>query len=477
MESNLLNVTKRRVLRELNETIESNPLYRDTLKCYHKFPYKERPMRGVVLRNSSASRVKLSPDDYAADLKSHVATARSGNSEGKFLDWVWEDEHNITKYVIDEDVSSQITGDSSVGTNRVFQLAHYPIVSGPLNTKVADNFRQVDVFIDGARMFPAGIDGEKGLIYLPSSPTVGQLITVSYYYKNLTDPGRYYLELISDTHYVIDPLYFVKGEVVIASTTGVELTANLAHGGLIANLETLYTRKYARSLSIELESGIDYVVNVSTGEITFLLPLPSGTTLYANYRWAGSTMGPFDIPDPDHYDNSSLAGVVLAFGNQRVLNDKLVVIVYPNREPASRVYSGHWNMAFDIDVFTRDPMELSDLTDYLIDDMWSRKRLSLISEGITMEEMDPGGESEEVYDSNTGDLYYKNSINLRIMTEWKRFVPYLTEIADFDTKLYSYVQFNKYFKLEDSRELAINVFPYDKEFTVKYPENGYPKYT
>jgi len=476
MESNLLEATKRRVLRELNDTIDYNPVYRNTLKAYHKFPYKERPMRGVILKNASATRVKLSADDYAADLKSHVAVARAGNYEGKFLDWVWEDEQNVTKFVENEDVSSQITGDASVGSNRVFQVANYPIVSGYFNTKVADNFRQVDVYVDGDVVFPAEIDGDKGKVLLPMAPTVGQTVTISYNYKNIADPGRYYVELISTTQYVIDPLYFVKKEVVIEATTGIETTANLGHGDLIENLETLYLKKYDRSLGYELIKGTDYSIDYVTGEITFLEPIKSGTTLYANYRWVGSTRGPFDIPNDSHYDNTSITEVILAFGNKKIVNDRLVVIVYPEREQAAKVYSGHWNMNFDIDVFARDTLELPDLTDYVIDDMWTRKRLSLISEGLTIEEMDPTGESEEVYDSNTGDLYYKNSIALSMMTEWKRFIPYLTELVDFDTKLYLYNQFNKYFSLKDGRELDIKVYPYEREFTVKYPEAGYPKY-
>lgn len=473
MESNLLRATKRRVLRELNDTIEHNPVYRDNLKVYHKFPYKERPMRGIILRNASASRIKLSADDYAADLKSHVALARAGNYEGKFLDWVWEDQENVTKYVNNEDLSSQITG-----TTRVFQVAHYPIVAGNFNTAIADNFRQVDVYLDGERVFPVLVEGETGKVHLSSSPAVGQTLTISYYYKNIVDPGRYYIQLISDTQFMIDPLYFVEKEKVISKTTGVETSVNLTHGDLIQNLETLYTKKYDYSLSFELIKDDDYSIDYDTGEITFLKPLQTGTVLYANYRWAGSSMGPFTIPDDFHYDNTSLSGVVMAFGNQKILNDKLVIIVYPQREQASRVYSGHWNMNFEIDVFTRDTLELPDLTDFIIDDMWTRKRLKLISEGLTIEEMDPTGENEEVYDQNTTDLYYKNTISLQIMTEWKRFVPYLTKIMDFDTKLYLYRKFNKYFIIGNSREteLAVDIYPYDQDFEVKYPEQGYPKY-
>ena len=474
MESNLLRATKRRVIRELNDTVQNNPVYRDQIKVYHKFPYKERPMRGIILSNSSASRVRLSPDDYAAELKSHVAVARAGNHEGKFLDWVWEDEYSLTVYVKEEDLSSQIP---STGSNRIFQLAHFPVIAGYNNTELADNFRQVDVFVDGQRVFPTTVDAINGKVYLPNAPSYGQEVKISYHYKNIVDPGRYYIQLVTTEQYVIDPLYVVKREKVLESTTGLEMTANLAHGNLIPGLETLFTKKFERSYDLELVKDVDYSIDYASGAITFLSPLPKNTSLYATYRWAGPTMGPYAIPKDYEYDNTSLPGVVLAFGNQKVLSDKLVVIVYPQREQAARVYSGHWNMSFDINIFTRDPMELSDLTDYIIDDMWSRKRLHLIAEGLTIEEMNPGGESEEVYDSNTGDLYYKNSINLNMMTEWKRFVPYLTEIVDFDTKLYSFVKSSQDILLSDGRTFEVQVLPYQKEFEVKYPKAGYPKYT
>jgi hypothetical protein len=430
---------------------------------------KERPMKGVFLKNSSASRVKLSPSDYAGDLKSYVSLARAETHQGEFLDWVWEDVQNVTVKTT-EDLSSQITG-----TDRLFTVSNTPIVSGPGNIIVADNFRQVELTLDGEVLHAEDINGKTGSILVPYCPAVGQTLLATYYYKNLTPPGRYYVELISTTQYVIDPLYIVEDEVVINKTTGLELTASLDHGGLYGDFDVLYTKKNDNSNEIVLVKGDDYTITTG-GLITFNNPLISDSTLYANYRWVGSTLGPFLIPDNFHYDNKNLQGIILAFSGRKVVGDKAVIIVYPDREQAAMVYSAHWRMTFDIDVFSRDPMELAELTDFVVDDMWTRKRQRLISAGLTMEELEPSGESEDPYDANTTDLYYHNSINMVMMTEWKKIVPYVVEIMDFDTKLYMYMKYNKYLITEDGRSFDLILYPVTKEFEVKYPSEGFPRY-
>jgi len=475
MENNLLRSIKLRLMDELRDSVQQNLLYRDKVKVYHKFPYTERPNFGVVLRNASSSRIKLSADDAAGTLKSHLTLASAENVKGEFLSWVWEDPTYMTGLRQDEDLSSQIEGTPTYGQNRVFYTSKKPIISGKGNTTPADNFRQIVVKLNGQIVFSEYVNGSKGMFMLPQAPVVGDTLTVNYYYNNLTPPGRYYIKLISSFEFTIDPLYQVRAEEVIERTLGTELSATLDHGNLYGNFDVLYTVKTKHSNKIFLENGIDYTIDNFTGIITLLTPLPVDTTLYADYRWHGALMGPFRIPEPYHYNNTALPGVILAFTNRFEVDDELVVIVYPQREPAAQVYSGHYSMSFDLDVFSRDPAQLADLTDFIIEDMWGNRRLPLIDEGITIEELDPSGESEDVYDENTGDLYYKNSISLQIMTEWKKFVPLNIELMDFDTKLYQYIT-NKEYELSNQGTLALKLKPVTTPFEVKYPKIGYAKY-
>jgi hypothetical protein len=102
--------------------------------------------------------------------------------------------------------------------------------------------------------------------------------------------------------------------------------------------------------------------------------------------------------------------------------------------------------------------------------------LKLIDEGLTIEEFDPTGESEEAFDENTGDLYYKNSLNMQMMTEWKKFVPFLTEILDFDTELYQYINKKDYIVTDQNQTLELRIKPTREPFEVVYPKAGYPRY-
>ncbi|MBD3262631.1 MAG: hypothetical protein GF334_13340, partial [Candidatus Altiarchaeales archaeon] len=408
MEVNLLRSIKLRLMDELRYAIQKNLNYKDKVEVYHKFPYKETPMTGVVLRNANSSRTKLSPDDFAGTLKSHVALARAEGKDGRFLVWAWEDTTHLTKHVENEDVSGQTAGSSSWGTNRLFYVDHKPIMAGFNNTTLADNFRQITVTVNGEVTHAEFVDGKRGLFMLPTAPKTTDTVLVSYHYGNLALPGRYYIEIEDSSHFLIDPLYIVKKEEVIAKTTGTELTAQLDNSGLYGDFDVLYTQKQPTSNKLYLTKNTDYTIN-QAGEIAFLNALPVGTTLYADYRWAGSTQGPFDIPTDYHYTNTAINGVTLAFGNEIEVGDRMVVIVYPDRQVAAQMYSGHFNMSFDLEVFTRTPQVLADLTDHILAEIWNNRRLPLMDEGITIEEMDPGGETEEPYDDNTGDFYYKNT--------------------------------------------------------------------
>jgi hypothetical protein len=483
MDSRLLRSVKRRIFDELTDSLQQNSIYRDKVKAYHKFPYKERPMMGIVLKNASSSRQRLSPDDYAAELSSHVALASAKDKEGRILKWVWEDQTNLTKYQPNEDVSSQLSGDTNFGTNRVFTVQHKPIVAGTFNSKTAHNFAQVSVTVNGSVTFPEYVNGEKGIVILQQAPPVGSVVLISYEYLNLTPPGRYYIEITSDTQFVIDPLYVVTKEELISRTTGTELTAQTENHSLLPNFDVLYTlkNKYLRCKNdyeyrINLVRGTDYTID-TYGTITFLQPLPVDTSLYANYRWVGDELGPFELSKKEYiYNNTALPGVILGFSNEQIIGDKNVIIVYPKREQAARVYSGHWMMNFDIEVICRDPVQLPDLTDWIVNDMWSRKRVRLIMEGLTMESIEPGGEIEDVYDENTGDQYYRNSVSLTLISEWKRFEPYLTEIMDYDMVLYPFVKTVDYVVNNQGKVLEMSVVPNSKPFEVKYPEVGYVRY-
>jgi hypothetical protein len=476
MKVNLLEAVKTRLFDELEETLGKNSEYKDKVKVYHKFPYKERVSSGVVLKNVSFNRHKLSPDDFVGVLKSHCAVAHAGNHPGEFLEWVWEDAANVVKRA-KEDVSSQIDG-----TNRFITLSHSPITQGPGNTELADNFRQVDVYLDGERTYAESVDAKKGIIALYGAPASGVSVDVSYYYKNVTPPGRYYIEIVRDStelKYVVNPLYAIKNEVVIENAKGNELGGDLQNQNVMTDQVILYMKKAGTDYSIKLIRGEEYTVTVA-GEVEFIggFSMEPNTNLVAHYRWIGEEMGPIVIPDNNHYDYKTIEGVVLCFNDKVNEGDKAVLIVYPNREVSARVYGGHFNVSVDLEVFTLDTVQLPGMVDYIVNDLWNNKRLRLMDEGITIDDLDSSGETEEAYDENTGDLYYKNSLSMTIMTEWKKFVPVVFEVLDFDLSFQTVtVQTNKYVHLFQNRVVSMDseLRPKGEPFEVKYPKPGYPR--
>lgn len=468
MESNLIRAIKARIFDELADSANKHPGYDSRIKIFHKFPEEERPQMGILVKNSSASRIRMSADDFVGDMRSHLALASDTDHEGVAVEWVWEDFQNLTKSVTREDVSSQLNP-----TTRVFYTAHKPIVSGEHNSKAADNFAQVEVFINGSKVFPEFVEGKSGLVVLSVAPPSAAVVEINYHYKNLTPPGRYYLDMVEDNQYTILPLYIVEKELVLPLTTGLELTSNLSNSNIFEFLDKLYTQKTPRSEKLPLVKGVDYSLS-SAGLITFLTPVLAGTSLYANYRWQGTLIGPKTLPNAYYADNTSLPGVVIAFGARAKKGDRLVILVHENRELASKVYGGHWRVSLDISIFTRSPQELAELTDHIIDDMWSRKRNKLIFEGITLEAMEPTGESEEVYDANTGDIYFTSSVSLELMSEWKRFVPYEIDLEDFSINVYPYpTQINYMVSNQNMFFQKLAIKP--KAFEVKYPKTGYPR--
>lgn len=474
LDINLLTAVKRRVIYELRSAINENLVFKGT-EVYHKFPYTERPARGIVLRSTTSSRIKLSPDDFAYTMKSYVALARAENHGGKFMQWVWENQQKTTAYQENEDLSSQITGTATNGTNRFFYTSRKPLLGGYNNDTIVDNFRQIELKLNGEVVHAEFVDGSRGMIVLSMAPVVGDTLTVSYYYGIMSAPGRYYVEIVPNNQFVVDPLLQIKGEEVIELTTGTELTASLDHSGLYGDFDVLYLTKGIEDDKLTLERGTDYTVT-SGGVITFLQPLSVGYTLLADYRYVAPTLGPFPIPDPNHYDDAAIPGVLLCFNKQVEVGDKVVVIVYPERQVSASVYMGHYRMTFDIDVFSRHPEETSEMTDHVIHEIWGNRRFLLIDEGLTIEEMDQTGETEDVYDTNTNDLWYKQSISLQMMTEWKKFVPALWDIQDYDTALYAYIKTSKYVVTPDNRVLELQINPLGAPFEVKYPKTGYPRY-
>ena len=237
-----------------------------------------------------------------------------------------------------------------------------------------------------------------------------------------TVPGIYFLEVLEapDTpqtpgSYIIDPLYTVTDEPVLRFVSGVERAAQLRHAPAPRTLRLWLNQR------VLMQQGRDYVVD-GKGAITFQTAFPGGTTVTADYRYPGDSIGPQAF-----YWNTSdaltLPGVVLAFGKRARKGDKVAVSVYQDRVQAAMAYGGKYELSFDVDVIATDPTQMEEIADFAVMTLTAEKKPVLEFEGIELLDISIGGTAEESYDE-TGDLFfYTASLGIQFRADWEVHIP------------------------------------------------------
>lgn len=423
MYNNMLFGLKRRIIDEVEGAFLKHPAYTDKVTVTNKFPYTERLQYGVVLRNSSASQIRMSADNYLAELWSHARMARTGNYPGIALEWVREDAPHITEVVRDEDVSWQLGP-----TQRRF-FTEYHICKARGDTHFAEYASQVLVKINGVKVTPEFVNGKERVVMLKEAPSAGDVVTISYYKRKIASPGVYLIHFSADNQFWVTPSGIIRGEVVIDVTTGTESTATLLNGNIFTGTDDLYLTTLSDEAPQALVRNVDYSIDYATGEITLLQPLPSRMRLTADYRYDPDVeMGPYTVA-PYQEVHNAIPGVVLCVGRRAKVGDRNIVIVSQFREEQARIYGGHWEMSISLGVISKDPMQMEEMTDQIVNHLWGIRKNVLEFEGITLLRVEPTGESEEVYIESTQDLYYESSVDISVQTEWQEFVPYQYDIS------------------------------------------------
>lgn len=439
---------KRRILQEIEHAFLNHPAFSEKVEVHNKFPYKERIQMGCILRNTSANMMRMSADNYMADLFSHVRMVRQGNCPGIAIEWARENTNDLTKYVENEDLSSQIDP-----TNRLFYTSQQ-IVSGLGNTAYADDLEQVQVTINGVPVRVDSVDGVNKKVILYSCPALGDSVQISYWRRAIVPPGIYVVELIEDNQFTVGPIYIITDEVLSSKTTGLETVISLAHQYVYPATDELFLKYADNNTVIILQRGTDYSIDLDLGQITFLQPVPPNYQLLINYRYVTDDILPtytFDLYQENH---TAIPGVTICMGRRAKKGDKQGVVVSEFRESQASIYGGHWEMAMSIGVIAKDPIQMEEMADQLINWLWAVRKNDLEYEGITLNKVEPTGESEETFIESTGDLYYESSVDISLMTEWQKFVPHLFTIRHIGVNL----------------EMVPDIRP-----VIKYPTIGYER--
>jgi hypothetical protein len=88
-------------------------------------------------------------------------------------------------------------------------------------------------------------------------------------------------------------------------------------------------------------------------------------------------------------------------------------------------------MTISLDIYARDTIKIEEIIDLTTAYLNTFRKSDLDGEGIALVNVNFGGESEEVFDEATGDLYYKGSVDFNFLTEWIMHQPLLPEIEGF----------------------------------------------
>lgn len=236
-------------------------------------------------------------------------------------------------------------------------------------------------------------------------------------------PGIYYIEVLHAPtmpkelgYFVVDPLLTATDVPVLMFQTGIEREAQLEQVPVRNTLRLWENRNYL------LKEGVDYTVNYDTGAITLLGQFGAGSTLTADFRYAGTSLGPIPFTW-NAADVTTIPGVVLAFGKRAKAGDRVAVVIYEDRVDSANAYGGKFEVSFDFDVIARDPMQMEEITDLAMMYLWAQKKSLLEYEGIEVVDISMGGESEDVADEVENYHFYQASLSIQLRADWEMHVP------------------------------------------------------
>jgi hypothetical protein len=171
-----------------------------------------------------------------------------------------------------------------------------------------------------------------------------------------------------------------------------------------------------------LREGVDFEADYNTGAVHLLTSFGPGSTLSADYRYAGTSIGPVDFAW-NTPDSTTLPGVVLAFGKRAEEGDKVAVVVYQDRVDAAKAFGGKFSVSFDLDVIARDTVQMEEIADLTMMYLWGHKKEQLEFEGIEIVDVSMGGEAEEVADETGEEFFYQASLSVELRADWEIHVP------------------------------------------------------
>ena len=314
--------------------------------------------------------------------------------------------HNIQgRYSFEERPQQAIILKSTSANPINFSADHYQgtIVS---YCHLARVFGRPGTSIEWVKEDSTAIQRNNGTFPSPAGIYYVEVLKEVYEYRGV--PGEYLvfyvdplLDVVDENPTFIDPLTY-------------EVSAGRFHPGSFQAFEM--------PGNIRLYNGVHYSADPTTGRITLVEPMSSGTHLSVDYRYPGTTVGPFPVEE-NGSNNQAIPGVVLAFGRKAEEGDIMAVITTTHREEQALEYGGRWEMSLEFDVMARDVNAQGEITDRTLMFLHNELRERLSASGVEITSVSMGGEGEEMYDETGDDYFYTASISVSLMTDWFAYKP------------------------------------------------------
>jgi hypothetical protein len=307
-----------------------------------------------------------------------------------------------------------IFGDNALVITNKFQFTERPKYAIVVKTSSADSIKlSLDNFKGTINSYTtlAGLKNQSGRMIEWVREDLANV-------GNLVKPGFYIIEMIEDNKFIVKPYLTVSDEVLEIETDGFK------HVFLKNKSVNPYSECILCETAEKLQRDNQYTIDYTTGEIIFLKPIDDFGQLTIDYQYIIDTTGSFDV-EPETVNIIAVPGVVLAFGNFLKKGGVQVVVVYPDRQEVASAYLGKWKMNVTLSIVAQDTDTQEQLADLTAMYVWSVLQEKLVDDGLYVDNITLGGESEEDEVATSNEMSFLAEISFSIEVEWEAYKPIL----------------------------------------------------
>ena len=320
----------------------------------------------------------------------------------------------IIKELQDLFLDHPIFGDNNLVVTNKFQFNERPKYAIVVKTSTADSLKlSLDNFKGIVKAYTtlANLKNKSGRMIEWVKEDLANV-------KNLVKPGFYIVEMIEDEKFVVKPFLTVSDELLEIEINGFKHVF-LKYKNVNPGSECILGEN-----ALKLQVNNHYTIDYNSGEIVFLKDISDFGELVIDYQYLLDEIGPFDVK-PETVNITAIPGVLLAFGNFIKKGGLQVVVVYPERQDVAEAFLGKWKMNVNFSIVAQDTDTQEQLADLTAMYIWSILQDKLVNDGISVLDINIGGESEEDEVQTSNEMSFLADLSMSIEVEWEAYRPIL----------------------------------------------------